>query len=151
MNGALLSTNLSKKIILPNQSSQLVVLWSMKTQLTIFLSLFLMLGCQKKDIRIPIDEIQGDYEWYYSNNGQSFDNNEDQYGIQITKKGRLKLFKNGELVDNLKIITTNDWPDMISIGVKMEGEFIYFELKESTLSTQLYPFEGDNNYYSKHH
>lgn len=128
----------------------------MKSILYILSILLISLSCRKKDITVPFDEIQGEYEWFYSYNdigdSYAFDAIEDQYGIRITKKGRVQLYKNGKIEENYRILATTEWtsPAQVSIRTDDKEEPIYFSLKGDTLSTWVYPYnEYQNNYIKK--
>lgn len=75
---------------------------------------------------------------------------EDQYGIRVTKNGRVKLFENGELLESHKIFETTENTDGgVFIFIGEEDESIFFSLKNDTLWTRLYPEESYKNYYLK--
>lgn len=127
----------------------------MKSIFCLILILFISSSCRKKDINVPFQEIQGEYEWYYSHNdvgdSYSFDAIEDQYGIRITKKGCVQLYKNGKIEENYRILATTEWTStpQVSIRTDDKDEPIYFSLKGDTLSTWVYPYNEYQNYYIK--
>jgi hypothetical protein len=110
-------------------------------------------SCRKKDIDVPFEDLEGDYEWFYSDSGAAFDVSEDQYGIRITGNGRVKTFMNGELIENYRILETGEISNGISSYV-----FIYaddkddpfrYSIANDTLRTWRYPYDGYTNYYVK--
>lgn len=122
-----------------------------------FLNFILLfsLSCRKADIIVPFDEIQGEYEWYYSYNdiddSYGFDAIEDQYGIRITKKGCVQLYKNGKIEENYRILATDksELTSKVSIKTDDKDEPIYFSVMGDTLSTWVYPYNEYQNYYIK--
>ena len=110
----------------------------MKISISIIL---LASSCRKKDIDIPFKEMEGDYEWFYSDNGTAFDVSVDQYGIRITKNGCMKLFKNGDLIEKYRILKTADF--LSKEGTRIEADDkddpIFFSLINDTLWTRIYP------------
>ena len=129
----------------------------MKSTFYISLIFLISISCRKKDLAVPFEEIQGDYEWFYSSNGEAFDVSDDQFGIRITASGRLKLFKNGELIEGYRITgtsvsTNNGNYDSNYTRIDVDGneeDPPIFRLRNDTLWTWSYPHETYLNYYVK--
>lgn len=100
---------------------------------------------------VAIDEIQGDYEWFYSSNGEAFDVSDDQFGIRITKNGYVRLFKNGKLVEGHRIFMTDtqNYDNSATIMAGNKDQPITFGLKNDTLTTWEYPKKKHYNYFIK--
>lgn len=121
----------------------------MKHFFLILILFVFLLSCQK-EIDVPYNSLAGDYEWFYSENGQAFDVSPDQFGVRITKNGRVKLFKNGELEEKYRIIkTSNHISGSVTIQAKNGDDPIYYSLRNDTLTSWNYPNENFLNYYIK--
>ena len=124
----------------------------MKISLTIILTILISSSCRKKNIHVPFEDLQGEYEWNYSykgiNDSYAFDVSDDQYGIRITKNGRVQIYANSELQGNYRILETrNSSSGWITIESDDKDDPIIFSVKGDTISTWVYPHDNYRNYY----
>lgn len=122
----------------------------MKFGISLILVVLLASSCRKKDLDVPFKDLKGDFEWFYSDNGAAFDVAGYQYGIRITKNGRLKIYKDAELQENYRVFATVVSDDGKTQVYANKGvDQILYTMSNDTLSTVSYPYEGAINYYVK--
>jgi hypothetical protein len=119
---------------------------------------FVLIGC---DEPVPIQGteiafLEGDYEWVYSINQESYDvttNQEvsDQYGIRITGEGFFYTFKNSNQEKKYRITDKREgmgdnW-DFLIYWTKGYGYGIHYS--GDTIMLQQFPFSMDQNFFIK--
>ena len=136
-----------------NLKLQTFVLDVMKLTIT-FLAFFLLFACQKDRIKLTDHtEFVGDYQWYHSyspnsNDYESYQSTQDQFGIRIKENGKVEFYTNGSLFEKGYVTSVLDSSILIKLKLSETTEAMVLSDTELTLSN--YPFDGFTNQFKKH-
>ncbi|MFT5860046.1 MAG: hypothetical protein ACI865_002154 [Flavobacteriaceae bacterium] len=115
-------------------------------------------GCSKKPpISDDLNYLIGDYDFVYSYDyGGEYEVNSDlpnKYGIRITSKHKLKIFKDGLEVDSYKLVGEEQYEpalEMSYVYIKHARNSWYpFYFSGDTIMMRLSPSTNNDNYFLK--
>lgn len=120
----------------------------------LFIVLTTLSACSKVS-REDRKSIEGSYDWFYSFDGYTESNSSleiaDQYGIKITKNGKVSLFENGIELNKGKMIGFTSFSDTyFQVSVKWDKwDTTTFELMNDEIIYTGWPFNAHKNYFKK--
>lgn len=124
--------------------------------LSVFVLMLLFCSCNKERIRLnSYDDLEGTFEWYHSvnvfNQSESLETIEDRYGITFKKNGVIKIFENGELIDEGYVTSVGEINAFNEqhVDCYLFGENFSFHLIEGNLENGRYPIKDYSNRFRK--
>ena len=119
-----------------------------------FLALFLLFACRKDRIKLT-DHIEfvGNYEWYNSyspnsNEYESYQSTQDQFGIRVKENGKVEFYLNESLFEKGYVTSVLDSTIQVKLKLNETAEIMVLSGDELPLS--YYPFDGFTNQFKKH-